>query len=274
MRVRTRNWFSLVIAASILFIAGSRLAFFEPMENAVLIIAAPVESALRDATRPVADFVNNLTDVNRLTGQNQNLREENEQLNVDIARLREVERRFQEQERFLENRVLASGDTFVTASVFANEPSNVSAAIAIGRGTSDGLQEGMVVLSPQGSLVGTISRVLKDSAWVTLITDQTSAVSSLIQESRAQGVVVGAADGTLTMEFVEETADVKEGDFVITSSIGGRYPSGELIGRVIEVGQASPELFLKVRIEPVADLLRLEYVHVLVSFLPQAEDGP
>lgn len=274
MRVRTRNWFSLVIVASILFMAGSRLDFFEPMENAVLTAAAPVESALRDATRPVADFVNNLTDVNRLTGQNQSLREENEQLIVDIARLREVERRFQELQLLSEIRPTGPGETLVNASVFANDPSNVSAVIAIDRGTSDGLQEGMVVLSPQGSLVGTISRVLKDVAWVTLITDQTSAVSSLIQESRAQGVVVGAADGTLTMEFVEETADVKEGDFVITSSIGGRYPSGELVGRVVEVGQASPELFQKVRIQPVADLSRLESVIVLVSFLPQAEAGP
>ena len=274
MRVRTRNWFGIVIVASLLFMAGSRFALFTPMEDAALIVAEPVESALRDATRPVADFVNNITDINRLSGENQTLREENERLTVEITRLREVEREFQEQQRLFENRPLKPGDRLVAASVFANDPTNVSAVIAIDRGSSDGLQEGMVVLTPQGSLVGTISRVLDNAAWVTLITDQTSAVSALIQESRAQGVVVGAANGTLTLEFVEETADVKAGDFVLTSGIGGRYPRGELIGQVVEVELVSPELFQEVQIQPLADLSRLETVLVLVSFLPQEETQP
>ena len=274
MRVRTRNWFGIVIVASLLFMAGSRFALFTPMEDAALIVAEPVESALRDATRPVADFVNNITDINRLSGENQTLREENERLTVEITRLREVEREFQEQQRLFENRPLKPGDRLVAASVFANDPTNVSAVIASDRGSSDGLQEGMVVLTPQGSLVGTISRVLDNAAWVTLITDQTSAVSALIQESRAQGVVVGAANGTLTLEFVEETADVKAGDFVLTSGIGGRYPRGELIGQVVEVELVSPELFQEVQIQPLADLSRLETVLVLVSFLPQEETQP
>ena len=274
MRVRTRNWFGIVIVASLLFMAGSRFALFAPMEDAALIVAEPVESALRDATRPVADFVNNITDINRLSGENQTLREENERLTVEITRLREVEREFQEQQRLFENRRPDPGDTLLPASVFANDPTNVSAVIAIDRGSSDGLQEGMVVLTPQGSLVGTITRVLDNAAWVTLITDQTSAVSALIQESRAQGVVVGAANGTLTLEFVEETADVKAGDFVLTSGIGGRYPRGELIGQVVEVELVSPELFQEVQIQPLADLSRLETVLVLVSFVPQEETQP
>lgn len=274
MRVRTRNWFGIVIVASLLFMAGSRFALFTPMEDAALIVAEPVESALRDATRPVADFVNNITDINRLSGENQTLREENERLTVEITRLREVEREFQEQQRLFENRPLKPGDRLVAASVFANDPTNVSAVIAIDRGSSDGLQEGMVVLTPQGSLVGTITRVLDNAAWVTLITDQTSAVSALIQESRAQGVVVGAANGTLTLEFVEETADVKAGDFVLTSGIGGRYPRGELIGQVVEVEQVSPELFQEVQVQPLADLSRLETVLVLVSFSPQEVTQP
>lgn len=274
MRVRTRNWFGIVIVASLLFMAGSRFALFAPMEDAALIVAEPVESALRDATRPVADFVNNITDINRLSGENQTLREENERLTVEITRLREVEREFQEQQRLFENRRPDPGDTLLPASVFANDPTNVSAVIAIDRGSSDGLQEGMVVLTPQGSLVGTITRVLDNAAWVTLITDQTSAVSALIQESRAQGVVVGAANGTLTLEFVEETADVKAGDFVLTSGIGGRYPRGELIGQVVEVELVSPGLFQEVQIQPLADLSRLETVLVLVSFVPQEETQP
>ena len=268
MRARTRTWFGVVVVASILFMAGSRFTFFEPLENAVLTVAVPIESTLRDATRPAADFVNNMTDINRLSGENQALREENERQTVEIAILREVERDSEQQSRLVETRPRPE-DVLVAASVFARDPNNLKDIIAIDRGRDDGLEEGMLVLTPQGSLVGSVTRVLDDVAWVTLITDPDSAVSALIQESRTQGVVVGAADGTLTMEFVEETADVQAGDLVLTSGIGGRHPQGELIGQVVEVGQAAPELFQEVRVQPLADLSRLEEVLVLASFLPQ-----
>lgn len=274
MHVRTRTWLSFVVVASLLFIAGSRFAIFDPLENAVLSVAAPVESALRDATRPVADFVNNLTDINRLSGENQSLQEQNERLTAEAARLKEVERELQQLRQLLDLRGDRPEDSFLAANVFAHEPNNLQDLIAIDRGRADGLQKDMVVLTQQGSLVGSVSRVLDDVAWVTLITDPTSAVSARIQESRVQGVVVGAADGTLTMEFVEETADVKEGDLVLTSGIGGRYPPGELIGQVVEVEPARQELFQAVRVQPLADLSRLEAVLVLDSFLPREAGEP
>ena len=274
MHVRTRTWFGVVIVASLLFLAGSRFALFEPLENGALLVAAPVESALRDATRPLADFVNNLTDVNRLSGENQALREEEERLTEENARLREVERENRQLRQLLDIRPSSADEIFVGADVFARDPSNLKDVIAIDRGRADGLLEGMVVLTRQGSLVGSVTRVLDNVAWVTLITDPNSPVSAFIQESRVEGVVVGAADGTLTMEFVQETAEVKEGDLVLTSGIGGRHPRGELIGQVVEVEGTAQELFQTVRVQPLADLSRLEAVLVLMSFLPQEVTAP
>ena len=274
MHIRTRTWFGFVVVAGLLFTTASQFAFFEPLENATLQVSAPIESALRSATRPVADFVNNLTDVNRLTGDNQALRRENERLTSELARLQEVERENQELRLLLDIRQARPEETFVAANIIARDPSNLTDAIAIDRGRVDGLQEGMIVLTRQGSLIGSLSRVLDDVAWLTLITDRESAVSALIQESRAQGVVIGGTDGTLTMEFVVETADVKEGDLVLTSGLGGRHPAGELIGRVVEVAGTAHELFQEVRLQPLADFSRLEVVLVLGSFLPQEDGAP
>lgn len=268
MRVRTRTWFSFVVLAALLFLAGSRFGVFDPLEDAVLAAAQPVESGLRAATEPLADLVNNVTDINRLSDENRDLRQENERLTADLARLRASETDLSELRQFLQIRGQRPGDAFMEANVFAREPSNLKDVVAIDQGKSDGLAEGMIVLSRQGSLVGSITRVLDSSAWVTLITDPSSAVSALIQESGAQGVVAGSAGGRLTMEFVAETADVKEGDLVLTSSIGGRYPPGELIGRVVEVERTAQELFQAVRVEPLADLARIDEVIVLTGFLP------
>ena len=274
MQARTRTWFGFVVLASVLFLAASRVALLDPLENAALTIAAPIESGLRSATRPVADFINNITDINRLSNENASLREENELLTAENARLTEAERELRDLQGFLDIRGIREGEVFVQADVFASEPSNTLQVIAIDRGSRDGIAENMLVLSPQGSVVGTVSRVLDGAAWVTLVTDQTSAVGAFIQESRAQGVVVGSADGTLNMEFVDETADVKQGDLVLTSGVGGRHPPGELIGRVTDVDRAPQQLFQDVAVQPLADFTRLEGVLVLTSFVPQDPATP
>jgi rod shape-determining protein MreC len=274
MRVRTRTWFGFVVAIGLLFMVASRFGVFDPIDNGVLTAMSPVESALGDVTSPVADFVNNVTDINRLSNENHDLRAENERLVAENARLTESERELRQQQQLLQIRTGSEDDVFVRANVFARDPGNQREMIAIDRGTSDGLQKGMVVLSPQGSLVGSITEALSNVSWVTLITDQTSAVPAVIQESRVQGVVAGSADGSLTIEFVEETADVKEGDQVLTSGISGDYPAGELVGQVVQVESVPQELFKSVHVQPLADLSKLEDVLVLQSFLPRDTAAP
>ncbi len=269
MRVRTRTWFSLVVAVSSLFIIASQFSIFDPLENAVLVVAEPVESGLRDAARPLADLVNNVTDAGRLSDENQALRQEIERLTSENARLQASESELIELRQLQSIRAARPDDSFLEASVFAQDPSNSKDMIAIDVGSSDDVKEGMVVLTKQGSLIGTVTKVLNNSAWVTLITDPSSAVSALIQESRTQGVVAGSVNGELAMEFVAETGDVKEGDLVLTSGIGGRYPPDELIGQVVGVDKAAQELFQSVRIKPLADLSRIEGVLVQTSFVPR-----
>jgi rod shape-determining protein MreC len=269
MRARTRTWFSFVVAISVLFVIASQFSIFDPLDSAVLVVAQPIESGLRGATQPLADLVNNVTDAGRLSDENQALRQENERLTASNARLQASETELNQLRQLQNIRIAKPNDSFVEANVFAQDAGNSKDLIAIDAGSSDGLKDGMVVLTRQGSLIGTVTKVLNNSAWVTLITDPSSAVSALVQESRTQGVAAGSVNGDLTMEFVSETADVKEGDLVLTSGIGGGYPPDELIGQVVGVDKAAQELFQSVHIKPLADLSRLEGVLVLTSFVPK-----
>jgi rod shape-determining protein MreC len=239
-----------------------------------MVVAGPIDEGLRDVTRPVADFVNNVTDINRLKDENQSLREENERLQGQVASLQDADTQRQQLELLNNIREAKPDDAFISANVIAREPSNSQDMIAIDLGKGDGLADGMIVITRQGSFVGSITRVLDDVAWVTMITDPTAGVSAVIQSSRVQGVVVGSPDGTLTMELVEDTADVKEGDLVLTSGIGGRAPAGEVIGRVVDVRNPAQDLFQSVHVEPLADLSHLEGVLVLTSFLPLEPGQP
>jgi rod shape-determining protein MreC len=140
----------------------------------------------------------------------------------------------------------------------------------------------MPVVSGGAGLVGRIAQVAPRTSKVQLLTDRESAITSILQTSRATGLVVGQPDGTLRMEYIpqemgisvagddadeqepEENASV--GDIVLTSGLGGFMPKGLVIGQVTEVQQMDYELFQAAVVRPAVDFSRLELVLVITSF--------
>ena len=274
MTARTLVWTGFIAIAAFVLMAASRLTLLDPVENVTLNVTAPIQSTLHDATRPVADWVNNLTDASGLSRDNQALRAENERLTNDLARAREDAVQRQNQSDLDTVRKQFPSDTFLAASVVSRDTSNVRSVVAIDRGQSDGVKVGMIVVTEGRSLVGTVSKVFDGYAWVTLITDPKSAVSALVQESRAEGVVAGNYNGALNMEFVGQAAAVKQGDFVLTSGVGGGYPPGIVIGRVSTVQKTDQDLFQNVSVDHLASLSDLDHVLVLTSFTPIRLEKP
>jgi rod shape-determining protein MreC len=274
MTARTLAWTGFIAMAALLLMASSRLTILDPVENVTLNVTSPLQSVMRSVTRPIADWVNNITDAGTLSHDNERLRAENERLTNDLARAREDAVQQQNAQDLQAVRAQFPNDVFLAAGVVSRDSSNVRSVIAIDRGRSDGVREGMIVVSEGRSLVGTISKTFDDYSWVMLITDPKSAVSAIVQESRAEGVVAGNYDGALNMEFVGQRASVKQGDFVLTSGVGGGYPAGIVIGRVSTVQKTDQDLFQSVEVDHLASLSSLEHVLVLTSFEPKSLELP
>jgi len=269
LTARTATWFAGVVSFGLILIAISGIGLTRPMENVSFRLFSPLESVLRSVASPVADAVTNYSDVRALTEENDRLRSETERLNAEVARLREDATQREQLERLLSVKNSLKDQTFVAAKVFARNPSNLRQSIAIDKGASDGLKKGMPVLTEGNALVGTVTRVEDDHAWITLVTDVDSGVSATILESRAQGVVSGGYNRRMTMDFVSQDSSVRQGDTVITSGIGGSYPAGLVIGRVTGVGGERQDVFRSVTVEPLASLSKLETLLIMTSFVPK-----
>lgn len=274
MTARTFVWTGFLAILAFALMAASRFTLLDPVQNLTLDLTSPVQSLLSDTTRPVADWVNNLTDARGLSQENKRLRAENERLTNELSLAREDSAELQSLKDLQAIRQQFPEDSFLDATVVSRDSSNVRSIVAISRGRADGVREGMIVVTEGRSLVGTVTKVFDDYAWVRLITDPKSAVSALVQESRADGVVTGDYGGDLAMEFVGQGAVVKEGDFVVTSGVGGGYPAGIVIGRVAAVQKTEQDLFQKVNVNPLASLSALERVLVLMSFAPTRYEKP
>jgi len=256
------------MGAGLLLLALSGIGLARPIEDASYTLISPIESVLRSLAQPIADVVANYGDVRGLTHENDSLRAENERLNAEIARLREESTQREQLARLLEVKSSLAGQDVVAARIFARDPSNLRQVVAIDVGRADGVKRGMPVVTEGNTLVGTVTTVEEDHAWVTLVTDVDSAVSALILESRDQGVVSGGYNRRLSMEFVSQDATVKEGDTVVTSGLGGTYPAGLVIGKVTGISGQRQEVFRRVTVEPLASLSRLENLLVMTSFAP------
>jgi rod shape-determining protein MreC len=274
MTARTLAWTGFIAIAAFMLMAASRLTLLDPVENVTFNVTSPVQAAMRGVTRPIADWVNNITDAGALSDENKTLRDENERLTNELARAREDAIQQQSASDLNTVRQQFPNDVFVAASVVSRDSSSVRSIIAIDRGSSDGAREGQIVVSEGRSLVGTISKTFDSYSWVTLITDPKSAVSAIVQESRAEGVVAGNYDASLNMEFVGPGAAVKKGDFVLTSGVGGGYPADIVIGRVSTVQKTDQDLFQSVSVDHLASLSSIEHVLVLTSFQPQKLEQP
>ncbi len=272
-------WTLAVVSVSLFSILLSENRTLDPLQNLSLTIAAPMENGLRDAADPISDFFHGVLNRGDLVRENERLREELERLQVGAADTEDAQRRIQVLEEALGVKESRPDDVFVVADVIAQDPSGFKRALAINRGAADGLDEGMVVLSNSGSLVGVVSLAYEEFSWLRLISDPNSAVNiTVLTEGEAgsevRGVAVGDLRSSLSLEMLPTEAAIQEGDLVITSGLGGNYPRTLLLGSVTSVDEKPQALSKRATMEPAADLSSLDTVLIITNFRPARLEGP
>ncbi len=151
----------------------------------------------------------------------------------------------------------------LVAAVIGEEVAPWFRTVIIDRGSVDGVREGMPVVAAAG-VVGRIIRVSTNSSRLLLLTDHASAIAGTVQRSRARGVVKGKGRGVCSLDFSERGEDVRVGDVIITSGVGGVYPKGIPIGEVSTVKKGEFGIFQTVVLRPFVSTARLEEVLVLL----------
>ena len=106
-------------------------------------------------------------------------------------------------------------------------------------------------------VVGQIARVDRMTSEAVLISDADHALPVSINRNRLRTIVVGTGDsGRLRLPYLTNSADIETGDLLVSSGLGGVFPSGYPVGRVLEVIRQPGQLFAEVIAEPSAQLDR------------------
>ena len=234
---------------------GTAKSLFAPLEAAVTSVAVQAQRA----TWAFGDMAS--------------LRAENEQLRASDAQLRRqlVELDAAAKENATLRQALdferAYGRRMVAAQVVGLGPDGFTRTLEIDRGSADGVQPGMVVTTGAG-LLGRIAEAGPHAAVVQTLADTESRVNVYLSGSGLEGTVAGGP-GALPMQ-VEHSfgATASQGDWALTSGVGGEYPRGLVVGEVSSVTYRPSSTSDEARIAWVNDPSSLTLVLVITDFLP------
>ncbi|MDP2777567.1 MAG: rod shape-determining protein MreC [Anaerolineales bacterium] len=155
--------------------------------------------------------------------------------------------------------------TYRAAAVIGRDPSPFLHYIIINRGSNDDIRRGMPVVTNQG-LVGRIDAVIADAARVQLITDPASAVNVYLQNAETNAVAIGSVTGDVSLDMISQNIVVESGDLILTSGLGGGYPSDLIIGQVVTLRSLEYELFQQATVQLAVDFSSLDIVLVITNF--------
>jgi rod shape-determining protein MreC len=227
---------------------------------------APLVAGVSATWRWAARVVGPISSARSVAEENRSLRVENAALRERVSNLTEADLSAQRLRRDLG---LSTGGfrRRVIAEVIALRPVPGLGTIVINRGTAAGVKPDDVVVA-QGGLVGYAFDVGPTTSTVILISDTSVAVGARVAraESRAAGVCRGRGDGSLSMAYLDRHADVRAGDSIVTSGLGGAggiYPKGITVGTVTRVADDESGATRLVTVRPLVDFGRLEEVYIV-----------
>lgn len=259
--------FALVILFLIAFVMmllnKTDTALIDKTSSVATDVVTPVVDVLILPARLLANAYDYLKDLSLAHKENQFLKAENRRLRLVSERARSLE---------IENRLLAKllnyarpdEENLVTARVVAEEGDAFSHSLIAYTGKDSTAQKGQIVLTEKG-VVGRLDKVGQLYSKILMITDINSRIPVMIENTRVRGILAGDNELNPKLVFTPLSANIQEGDRVVTSGVAGVFPAGLPVGVVSHVSKR------EIRVLPFADLNKVEYVKI-VSFPLESQE--
>lgn len=264
-RRRLPRWVStlVVLGLAIVFLIPGPWRGLEGVASTAL---APLQMGVSGTVDMATGVVSTVQRVRDLADQNAAYKDQVDQLQSEVVRLRELEVENADLRNLLSMKERTGPGALLPVQVIARDDTPYVQAITIDHGASDGIKQDAVVITHQG-LVGHVEKVNPTTSKVRLINDLNSSVSVRLQtESRTTGILRGQSQGNLmVIAYIPQTDGVSEGDVVLTSGLGGVYPEGLVVGKVSAVERKDADPFQAAVVEAAVAMDKLERLYVLAD---------
>lgn len=254
----------LAVLCVVLMVVDARFETLKPLRSQMGLVLTPFYWLADLPVRTWQRATEQLTSSTSLVAENEKLKAEAllmQRRLQKLATLTEQNVRLRE----LLNSAALVDDKVIVGELIGLDPNPFTHRILIDKGERDGVFLGQPVLDASG-LMGQVVEVMPYAARVLLLTDVTHSIPVQVNRNGLRAIAVGTGSPDyLELRHVAETADIKEGDLLVSSGLGQRFPSGYPVAQVTEVVRGSGQPFLIVRAIPTAMLNRSRYLLLVFS---------
>lgn len=149
------------------------------------------------------------------------------------------------------------------ARIIGTDSNPLKQVVILDKGSNHGVQIGQTVIDENG-IIGQVLNTYPDTSRLLLITDEQQSVAVVVGRTGQRAMVSGGGmPGTLSLDYIFKTADVRVGDELISSGLGDRIPAGYKVGTVSEIDTTRTDNFANIRVQPAANFLHSSYVLIL-----------
>jgi len=149
------------------------------------------------------------------------------------------------------------------AQVIGTDTNLLRQIVVLNKGEQDGVQVGQTVIDENG-ILGQIINVYPNTSRLLLITDEQQSVAVTVKRTGQRAIVTGQGIPTsLSLEYVFKTSDVRVGDELVSSGLGGRIPAGYRVGRITHIEDTQADNFRSIDVTPAANFVDNAYVLIL-----------
>ena len=239
------------------------------VQSAAGVVVTPLQSAVSSVSDAVSGFFGGFGNASDLKQQVADLEAEVRALREKMVDYDEIKLQNEWYNQILSLHEENPDYTFVSGKVIAQDASDPFCNFSINVGTVAGVKAGDPVVTADG-LVGVIEEAGLTYSKVRTVLDPALKASVSVSRTDESGYTGGsltlAEQGLLRLNSLERTSSAVSGDFVITSGLGGVFPSGLLVGRITEVSPDTDGMTLYGLVEPFVDVSELKRVMVITSF--------
>ncbi len=245
---------------------SSKNGYFSSSLNFIVV---PIQETISSITSWTSEQFKIFTHKNYLAEENERLFLENEELKVEVNRLKQLEEENRKLSELLETEQRYPAYEMSTADIIAKNSNYWYDTFIINKGSNDGVEYNMVVLA-NGGLVGRITEVGPNYSKVTSIINEANSVSVKNSRTGDLGILKGSSeligDNLAIVEYLDLDSNIVVGDEIVTSHLSDIYPSNLVVGTVINVYVNDDNVTKSAIIEPTVDFKKLDKVLIVKDF--------
>ncbi len=265
-----RSLFLAVISVA-LMVADHRYQYLNGVRQTLSTLVYPIQWLVDMPARVTHWMVDSVADRNHLRAENEALSAALRDANVNLqtmAALTEENRRL----RALNEAVSNVSDKRLIARIMHVDMDPLRHRVLLNKGQVDGLFKGQAILDTHG-IFGQITQVGRYSAEAIMISDPEHAIPVRVNRSGLRTIAEGTGStDKLNLPFLTSEADIKVGDLLIASGLGGIFPAGYPVAEVTRVERNPTETFATVEAKPLA-LLDRDYEVMLIWYQPPVQES-